>query len=202
MGVAVWQHAVMSQDIPHFTPQLCMWRRSLNGLPDIALPEGYTIRASRAGDGTHWARIMRESFQDDRFDEARFQRDMVEHPAYRPERIFFVCAADGVPCGTASAYRQTAYGPDSGYLHYVGVCPAHAGKGLGAAISLRVLQQFRAEGLRDAVLQTDDFRLPAIKTYLTLGFVPMIIHVNQPARWATVFAKLGLSSADGAIGGP
>src|SRR5437763_189868 len=111
-----------------FAPQLCMRRPDLANLPDMALPAGYTIRTSHEGDGQHWARIIRISFANDPFDEAAFNREMKDHPAYRPERIFFVCAADGEPCGTASAYRNAAFGPDMGYLHYVGVCPEHTGK--------------------------------------------------------------------------
>lgn len=169
-----------------------MKRPTLEDLPDIALPPGYTVRTSRAGDGVHWARIIRESFANDSFTEAQFEQGMMGHPAYRPDRIFFVCAPDGLPCGTASAYRSDAAGPDMGTLHYVGVCPGHAGMRIGAVVSLMVLRKFRSEGLAGAVLLTDDFRLPAIKTYLNLGFAPMIVDANQPARWASVFAKLGI----------
>jgi mycothiol synthase len=175
-----------------YKPQLCMKRPCLDGLPEITLPPGYTIRTSREGDGPHWARIIRESFANSTFDESSFERIMMTNPAYRPDRIFFSCGSDGLPCGTASAYRADSYGAGVGYIHYVGVCPMHAGKGLGALLSLAVLHQFRAEGLQSAVLQTDDFRLPAIKTYLKLGFLPLIVHENQPARWNDVFEKLGV----------
>lgn len=183
----------MTQDTQQHNPQLCMKRLNLDDLPEIELPGGYTIRSSREGDGQHWARIVREAFADDSYDESRFDRDMKAHAAYRPERIFFVCASDGLPCATASAYRQESFGRDAGYLHYVGVCPAHTGKRLGTAVSLAALNKFRSEGLQSAVLETDDFRLPAIKTYLNLGFSPLIVHENQPERWNAVFAKLGLA---------
>jgi len=172
-----------------------MQRQTLEGLPDMAVPPGYTIRTSQDGDGPHWARIIRESFNDVSFDEARFEHDMKGHPAYHRDRIFFVCAPDGLPCATASAYRQESYGPDMGYLHYVGVCPPHFGKRLGAVVSLMVLRKFKSEGLKGAVLQTDDFRLAAIRTYLKLGFAPMMVHENQPVRWAAIFAKLGMAGS-------
>lgn len=175
-----------------YQPQLCMLRPTLDDLPDFALPLGYTIRTSQDGDAAHWARIISESFEDAGFDEARFESAMKNHPVYQPERIFFVCAPDGLPCGTASAYRNESFGSDMGYLHYVGVCPAHTGKRLGAAVSLAVLRKFVSEGLRGAVLHTDDFRLPALRTYLNLGFSPMIVHENQPTRWNAVFTRLGL----------
>lgn len=174
-------------------PQLCMCLESLDGLAGVALPEGYSVRTSREGDGIHWARIIRESFGDDSVDDSRFVREMENHPAYRPDRIFFVCAPDGLPCATASAYRATRFGTDTGYVHYVGVCPGHAGKRLGMLVTLAVLWKFREEGLGRAVLETDDFRLAALKTYLRLGFTPLIVDENQPARWESVYAKLGFA---------
>jgi mycothiol synthase len=179
-------------DKPLFKPQLCMRRMSLEGLGEILLPDGYSIRTSQPGDEAHWAQIIRESFGDDSFDEARFESAMRADPAYQPERIFFVCAPDGVPCATASAYRSEAFDSDTGCLHYVGVSPVHAGKRLGLAVSLAALHKFRVEGLHRAVLVTDDFRLAAVKIYLALGFVPLIVHENQPARWDAVYAKLGI----------
>ena len=172
--------------------QLCMRRSTLDDLPEIVLPDGYSLRASQEGDGGHWARIVRESFEDASFDESRFKREMQGHPAYLSERIFFVCAADGTPCATASAYRSEAFGEDVGYLHMVGVCPAHTGRKIGFAVSLAALCRFRFEGLSTAVLQTDDFRTPAIKTYFRLGFSPFINHDSHPSRWTAVRAKLDM----------
>jgi len=172
--------------------QLCMRRATLDDLPEIALPDGYSLRASREGNGRYWARIPREASRDESFDESRFHREMKAHPAYRPERIFFVCAPDGLPCGTASAYRQEQFGQGTGYLHWIGVCPEHAGKRLGEAASLAALYRFRLEELSTAFLQTDDFRPAAIKTYLRLGFLLSIGHESHPARWAAARAELGI----------
>jgi len=72
----------------------------------------------------------------------------------------------------------------------VGVLPGHQGKHLGAKVSLAALRRFVEEGRIDAVLQTDDFRLPAIRTYLRLGFEPLPIHENQRQRWRAVFDEI------------
>ena len=171
-------------------PQLCMKRPGLDGLQEINLPAGYTIRASHEGEGHHWAGILREAFADNSFDEARFDREMKQHPAYDSDRIFFVCSSSGLPCGTASAYRDASFGETTGMLHYVGVRPSEAGKGLGMAVSLAALNRFREEGLESAFLQTDDHRLAAIKTYLRLGFLPLVVHESHPQRWNTVFIAM------------
>jgi len=170
-----------------------MKRTGLDGLPDVVLRDGYTLRSSQPGDGAHWARIINEAFGGLDWDASNFERVMVQHPAYRADRILFVCAPDGVPCATASAYRQERFGPDVGYLHFAGVCPEHAGKKIGYSVSLAVLHKFRNEGLGCGLLDTDDFRLAALKTYLRLGFHPLIIHENHPERWNRVYSQLDSS---------
>jgi mycothiol synthase len=173
------------------SPQLCMQRDDLEHLPEIELPPGYSLRTSQPGDGVHWAAIMNEAFRGDRTEES-FVHAMVEHPAYRPDRIFFACDPAGLPCATASAYRHQRWGPEVGYVHFVATRPSQAGQRLGYAVSLAVLHKFREEGCRAAVLETDDFRLGGIKTYLRLGFHPLLVHESQPERWRRIFAVLGI----------
>lgn len=172
--------------------QLCMRCSRLNNLPDLCLPDGYSERSYREGDVQAWCQIISESFEES-WDAARFKDYMLGDAAFRPERIRFLINAAGVPCATASAYRRHKYGPDSGYVHMVGVLSSEAGKRLGYAISLRVLQLFREEGCCDAVLQTDDFRLAAIKTYLNLGFQPLLVEEGQRDRWEKVYTELKLA---------
>jgi mycothiol synthase len=167
-----------------------MQRAIGDDLPEIELPDDYTLRTCLPGDAPHWARIISESFENSTFDAARFDSEMEGDPAYQAERIFFMCAPGGTPCATASAWRKEYFGPDTGYVHYVGVLPAHASRKLGLAVSLAVLHHFHREGLTKAVLETDDFRLGAIKTYCRLGFWPLMHHESHAVRWDAVFAKL------------
>ena len=44
------------------------------------------------------------------------------------------------------------------------------------------------------MLDTDDFRMAAIKTYLNLGFVPVYVEEGQPKRWSDIFEQLGIPS--------
>lgn len=168
-----------------------MRRDDLAGLPPVELPAGYTLRSSLPGDGCCWSSILNEAFGGERTEES-FMKEMLEHPAYRAERILFICAPDGEPCATASAYQQGEWGEHTGYVHYVAVRPGHAGKALGYQVSLAVLHRFTEEDYFDAVLQTDDFRVAAIKTYLRLGFHPLLAHENHPQRWRIVLHGLGI----------
>lgn len=174
-----------------YQPQFCMRLDSLSNLPPLSLPDGYSIRHYREGDGAHWDRIIGESFlvpEDQR--QRRFEQIMAGDAAFLPERVFFVMHGDE-PVGTASAWQVRDCPPHIGYLHYVGVLPSEAGKGLGLQVSLAALHKMAAEGRTAAVLRTDDYRIPAVKTYLRLGFRPVLVHENQRARWLAAFEKMG-----------
>ncbi len=61
---------------------------------------------------------------------------------------------------------------------------------MGYFITLVTLHEFKRMGLHDAVLETDDPRLAAIKTYQNLGFAPEYRHDSHLERWAIVIANL------------
>lgn len=180
------------QQVIRLTPQLVMKRNNLARLPPVVLPDGYTLRTNADVDGASWSLILNESFGGERTAES-FVQEMMHHPAYRTDRVLFICDAQNIPCATASAYRQEEWGAQTGYVHYVATRPDYAGMKLGYMVSLAVLHKFNEEGCADAVLQTDDFRVPAIKTYLRLGFHPLLVHENQPGRWQTLFRGLGIA---------
>ncbi|HHY83306.1 MAG TPA: hypothetical protein GX505_11630 [Clostridiales bacterium] len=50
----------------------------------------------------------------------------------------------------------------------------------------------KKEGWTSAVLETDDFRLPAIKTYFRLGFQPKFTHESHPDRWDKISRLISL----------
>ncbi len=178
-------------------PQLIMRRPNLDGLPDeLSLPEGYSERHYQEGDAEAWSEIITESFEEE-WGVERFKEYMLGDVSFKPERIRFICNADGKPVGTTSAFRRDdKYGPDCGYVHMVGVLKSEAGKRLGYAVNVAVLHQFKREGCPDAVLQTDDFRLPAIKTYINLGFLPDIVDDNQYQRWRDIYKLLKVDAPE------
>jgi mycothiol synthase len=79
-------------------------------------------------------------------------------------------------------------------LHYLAVLPAHRGKHLGFMLAARVLVLLKGMGYTDAWLSTDDFRLPAIRTYLALGFDPVCTDKSHAERWEIVRHKLKADS--------
>ncbi len=171
-------------------PQLRMLRPDLENLPGLDLPDGYNVRSYQPGDDKAWEHIIDQSFGAKPGSHS-FDSIMRKDPAFRPERIWFI-VQDRQPVATASAYSQPEKMPNSGMIHYVGALDGHKGKKLGFLVTLAALHQMVREDWQSSWLSTDDFRLPAIKTYLNLGFEPMLIHENQRERWRKVFDDLGL----------
>lgn len=163
--------------------QLCMRRPTLDDLPPPPpLPAGYALRIAEAADAAGLAALLASAFEQawtvDRVREALLDAPDVE--------TTFVVAVDGRPVATASARLLPAIYPGSGYVHWVGAHAAHRGRRLGVAVTLAVLHRFRALGCRDAVLETDPPRLPAIRTYLGLGFGPEPRDVAQERVWREI----------------
>ena len=165
-----------------------MFRPSLADLPELVLPPGASIRHMRAGEDALWENIIRAAFN--RVD-MTFDGWMRKDAACTPERVLFL-EADGMAVATASAWKREAYGPDCGYLHWVGALPGYGGRGFGYAVTLAALYRMREEGCISAVLHTNDERLPAIRTYLKLGFHICMDHPSLPRRWQSIMRSLGL----------
>jgi mycothiol synthase len=166
-------------------PQLVMTRRQVNDLPAVSLPPDCLCRPFEPGDERSWETIINDAFGGT----SDFIRFMAGSPAFKPERVWFICCGEK-PVATASAWLMPAYGEACGYLHMVGVMKEHSGRGLGLQVSLAALHQMLKEGRSHAVLETDDFRIPAIKTYFKLDFVPMLTHDSHEQRWSRIYKIL------------
>ena len=157
-------------------------RRALADLPEFTPPEGILLKSFSPGDEKAWEEIIFESFGQ-RID---FNEFMEKDPVYKPERVLFL-VVNGDRAATASAWRSEKYGANTGYLHMVGVSPKHQGKRFGYHISLAAMHKLKNEGCGEIALQTDDFRLAAIKTYLNLGFEPDLhFHESIRSRWDAI----------------
>jgi|GEM_PF-59526 len=168
-------------------PQLLMRAPAALPTPEAALPDGYTLRRAGPGDADAIARCMDLAFGG--WDAAKVRGAFLLAPDCQATFV-----AVGVTTGQVAAVASHREVPDrfpgASYLHWVGADPDHAGRRLGALVSAAVLAFGRRGGPRDAVLETDDHRLPAIATYLGLGFAPEYRDPSHPERWAAVFRGL------------
>jgi mycothiol synthase len=162
-----------------------MRRKSLEDLPEQELPDGLELRTFRTGDEGRWAKLMTGAIGD--WDEESTAREFLGDPSVNAEGVFFLATGEDY-VATATDKRLPEF--DAGYLHMVAVAPSYRGRGLGRCISLAALLHMRDRGCEHAVLDTDDFRLAAIRTYLGLGFVPEMVGADHAERWRTIFAEI------------
>ena len=170
--------------------QLRMTRHGLKNLPRLQCPDGYHIRTYRKGDEAYWALIMDTTFVDigrtvqDTYD------NVINQPNFDPNGFCFV-SHKGIPIGTACGWNRCICGKLVGYIDMLAVLPEHTGHKLGKWLTVFLLYYFRTQHVTSVMLDTDDFRLPAIKNYINLGFVPTYLRENHVRRWENIFQKLG-----------
>jgi mycothiol synthase len=170
-------------------PQLQMLRPTLNDLPPLMPPPGFSVRPAGSEDAAGIAAILAASFPNMGWTGEKVRN--VLFGASDVREVLVVSKDDGTIVATASV-QMPPREMRRGLIHMAGASAAYSGKRLGYTVSLAVLQELRILGCSEAVLSTDDFRLPAIKTYLNLGFVPLINHGSHTERWQHVAEELGI----------
>lgn len=172
--------------------QLLMHRPDLDGDPLVpTLPEGYDLRLATPEDEDALATLLSIAF----VELGEWTADTVRERLTQAEDVdaVYVITFEDNPVATASSRHDPERFPGSGYVHWVGASPDHSGRKLGSALMDQMLVDFRARGYGDAVLETDDFRLPAIRTYLRHGYVPVTHDVkgeNHTSRWSAILPKV------------
>jgi GNAT superfamily N-acetyltransferase len=116
-----------------------------------------------------------------------------------PDGMFVArVAGSGTAVGTVGVIHNPRgsrfYFPGGGAIAYLVVDPPHRGQGLGAALIARAITRLRRAGYHNVWLGVEEWRLPAVVTYLNRGFVPFL-HTPDPdalaARWTDVFKQIG-----------
>lgn len=169
-------------------PQLEMFRDHLCDLPEIEKASAYAVRTYCPGDEAAWCRIM-EGNVGNNWTVQKCRENLIWDSRFQAENLFFIIH-EGDPIASACAWRADDQSPAIGELHMVAVLSDHRGKGLGHLLNALILHRLKALGYQKAHLKTDDWRLPAIKTYLTAGFQPLNTHESHPERWEAIVAKL------------
>lgn len=167
-----------------------MLRRDLRNLPELEVPEGYTL-GNLTRDGLEaWTALLHEN---QGFGDWPIERSL---PIFDPSSdvMFagsFFLKRDGAPVAAALLHHQTKR-PDAplAQLGWVAVRPRFQGQGLAYVVCLAVLRAAATLGDDAMFLGTEDFRLPAIYTYLKLGFEPWLYDWRTAARWEGILDRL------------
>ncbi len=168
-------------------------------IAERALPDAYRFAYFTGSESEieDWLAICRHGLLPDTPPAGGVFRDhfvnaIVNYPDLVPARdLFFVVAPDGTRVATSAG---VLHGGGEGYIHMVAADPICRGKGIGHAMLWRGVADLAARGATYVTLTTDDFRLPAIKTYLDGGFRPVLWpdpESDMRARWDAVIAELG-----------
>jgi mycothiol synthase len=179
----------MSETRPRHQLQMLLPEEVLASPPPVHLPQGYAMRTFRPGDEEGHIAVMRSAT----FDGWNHEQLRAALLKTLPDGMFLaVHNAAAAVVGTATAtHNPSEHHAFGGELGWVAVMPQHTGRGLGKALCAAVIERFTQAGYRRIYLRTDDWRLPAIKVYLSLGFVPFLFAEDMPGRWEEVCAKLG-----------
>ncbi len=98
-----------------------------------------------------------------------------------------VVVHDGGIVGAAFAGREDE---TAGRIDFVIADPKLSGNGIGYAVCAGVTRHLLENGYENVILMTDDWRLPAVSTYLKLGFEPVFHRDDMEKPWDAVHARL------------
>ena len=172
-------------------------KAAVERLPDVHLPDGYALRAYRAGDAESWADTLGMGSFGNYWSEERvieFLRDPTRREGSRlVEHNGRVVAGTFASRIANRLFSSPVCGNDptkEGVLDFVVTHPDHRGKGLGRATCIEVAKYLVADGCMSISLSTDDWRLAAIHIYLSMGFKPVFNRNDMRGRWSAVYDKL------------
>jgi mycothiol synthase len=177
-----------------FVRSRVLWqmRRSLAvALPDVALPEGVTVRTFVVGqDEAAWTEVNNRAFADHP-EQGRWSAEEVvvreREPWFDPKGFFLAFRGDRLVgfhwTKVHGEHRHDEHEPHThphellGEVYVVGVDPSEQGGGLGPALTLIGLHHLQQQGVPSAMLYVDEENTNAIRVYERLGFTRHLVDV-------------------------
>ena len=152
---------------------------------DIVLKTYYDIENAEY----EWCEIVKYMEQDKPLEktdsEEFFSRMMNPYPCFEQDKCFFLQVNDTL---AATITIICDYEKAEGYVHMVACKPEFRGKGLGTLLNKIALFTLKTEGMKTAYLTTDDWRIPAIRSYLKAGFfADTKTHDDFKQRWDKIY---------------
>jgi mycothiol synthase len=99
-------------------------------------------------------------------------------------------ATGQIAASAMATHDPTWTHPFCGEVGWVAAHPDHQGKGLGMVVVASVINRFLEIGYPQIHLYTEHWRLAALKTYLKLGFQPLIENREMQKIWDRVFQQI------------
>jgi ribosomal protein S18 acetylase RimI-like enzyme len=153
-----------------------------------SLPSGYVLRTYKKGDEEGYVEVMKSASFENWNDVPNVLKTAL------PEGIFFIIhkKTNKIVATACAQNYSTDIHPQGGVLGWVAVNPEHRGKNFGYIVSIKAVERLIQAGYKRIFLQTDDWRLPALKIYLNMGFTPFYYQKDMKERWEIVKKQLNV----------
>jgi ribosomal protein S18 acetylase RimI-like enzyme len=167
---------------------LSMLLPDLSAVPPIRIPPGYYSASLSPGHEIDYARVMSRSLVAEA-DANWFSRTFNDDPAYNPDNLLLIYE-DTTPVAAAAAWQKPSEAKKTGLVYMLGVDRDYQGRGLGRIMLLLVLHRLKDRGFHKVLAITEDFRLPVISLYLSLGFKPQYRNRLDALRWKKALRRV------------
>lgn len=171
--------------------QLIMrWKNDGKKEPELQIPENCRVVNFTQFDGAmeEWLDIVQYGLSEGKMDEAYYHSVMTSLPCYEESKCFFLLEEEKA---VATITVVCDYDKKEGYIHMVACKESARGKGYGTFISKWALNVLKNENMETAYLTTDDWRIPAIKSYFGIGFEADLSTEDFVERWDKINKQIG-----------
>lgn len=160
-------------------------------LHEVPVPKGCTVKNfDREEEVSIWVDICKNGLLGPAAGPDAFEASIRNHPDLCPQEDLFFVLCDGEYAATIAGI----YHPEtkSGYIHMVAAKPEFRGRGIGNWMTYLALKHIYEKGpeTQYSVLTTDDFRKPAVRSYIRAGFLPVDYAPDMKERWQKLIDEL------------
>ncbi len=164
-----------------------MRRPHLKDVPELLpLEEGYSLKQLSSQDEESLASLLELAFEE-AWDVQRVQAQLTQANDVKASYGIFY---KNKLVATGSSQYLPERATKGGFLHWIATHPEHRRKGLAASLIKQLFEDFKERDYETAWLNTQTFRIAAIKAYLNLGFIPVYTKKNDELIWSTFFQNL------------
>ncbi len=160
----------------------------------LTIPEGfYVTKFSGEEDIAEWVSICSDGLIDPATGFERFQVEITDADGPDAYRDTYFIETEGKKIATFTVVPDM-WSTGMGYIHMVACKSEYRGLGIGRFIADYSLRLLRDIGKEKIFLLTGDARLPALKTYISAGFLP-VNYIDDEGkdmveRWQNVINSL------------
>lgn len=164
------------------------WAAQPTEFPESYGGFSYRILQNTPQDIAAWVSICKHDFLKEDAGEQAFNDRMLDQDGFTYDSVYLVDYA-GEPVATVTAIVRT--NGVMGSVHMVAAVPSCRGKGVGKLLIEIAKARLFAAGVTGVDLTTDEFRVPAVRSYLRAGFLPVLYDEGMPQRWEAWLREQG-----------